>query len=64
MKGCYYAGDFFSIGSVKLSMSAVPNENGEMKMIDDPKTAIPLKCVMQFDGANTTFAWVVAGGHS
>lgn len=62
MKGCYYAGEFFSIGAVKPSMSAVPSEEGGTRMIDDPATAVPLKCVMQFDGTHETFAWVVKNG--
>jgi hypothetical protein len=62
VKGCYYAGQLFSIGAVKPSMSAVPSEDGGMAMVDDPKTAIPMKCVMQFDGTRTTFAWIAAGG--
>jgi hypothetical protein len=60
MKGCYYAGDFYSIGAVKPSMSAAQGDDGEIKMIDDPATAIALKCVMQFDGTRTTFAWIIA----
>jgi hypothetical protein len=59
MKGCYYAGELFSIGAVKPSMSAAPSENGGTRMIDDPATAVPLTCVMQFDGTHTTFVWVV-----
>ena len=62
LKGCYYAGELFSIGAVKPSMAAVPSDDGGTKMIDDPATAVPLKCVMQFDGTRTTFAWVVATG--
>ena len=62
MKGCYYAGELFSIGAVKPSMAAVPSGDGGTKMIDDPASAVPLKCVMQFDGTRTTFAWVVAAG--
>lgn len=60
--GCYYAGELFSIGAVKPSMAAVPSDDGGTKMVDDPATAVPLKCVMQFDGTRTTFAWVVATG--
>jgi hypothetical protein len=60
MMGCHYAGEFYSIGAIKPSMSAVQDDDGEMKMIDDPATAIPLKCVMQFDGTRTTFAWIIA----
>ena len=62
MRGCYYAGELFSVGAVKPSMAAVPSGDGGTKMIDDPTTAVPLKCVMQFDGSRTTFAWVVAAG--
>ena len=62
LRGCYYAGELFSIGAVKPSMAAVPSDGGGTKMIDDPATAVPLKCVMQFDGTRTTFAWVVATG--
>jgi hypothetical protein len=62
LKGCYYAGELFSVGAVKPSMAAVPNGDGGTRMIDDPTTAVPLKCVMQFDGAHTTFAWVIAPG--
>ena len=62
LRGCYYAGELFSIGAVKPSMAAVPSDDGGTKMIDDPATAVPLKCVMQFDGTRTTFAWVVAAG--
>ena len=62
LKGCYYAGELFSIGAVKPSMAAVPSGDGGTKMIDDPTTAVPLKCVMQFDGTRTTFAWVIAAG--
>ena|SRR5688572_27448249 len=60
MKGCYYAGDFYSIGAVKLSMSAAQGGGGEIRMIDDPATAVPMKCVMQFDGTRATFAWIIA----
>ena len=62
VRGCYYAGELFSIGAVKPSMAAVPSGDGGTKMIDDPTTAVPLKCVMQFDGTHTTFSWVVAAG--
>jgi hypothetical protein len=62
VRGCYYAGELFSIGAVKPSMAAVPSDDGGTKMVDDPATAVPLKCVMQFDGTRTTFAWVVAPG--
>jgi hypothetical protein len=62
LRGCYYAGELFSIGAVKPSMAAVPSGDGGTKMIDDPTTAVPLKCVMQFDGTRTTFAWVIATG--
>jgi hypothetical protein len=61
-RGCYYAGELFSVGAVKPSMAAVPSGDGGTKLIDDPTTAVPLKCVMQFDGTRTTFAWVVAAG--
>lgn len=60
-KGCYYAGERFSVGSVKPSMTAATGEDGQARMIDDPKTAIPMKCVMQFDGVRTTYAWVIVG---
>lgn len=60
-KGCYYAGERFSVGSVKPSMTAATGEDGQPRMIDDPKTAIPMKCIMQFDGVHTTYAWVIAG---
>jgi hypothetical protein len=62
VRGCYYAGELFSIGAVKPSMAAVSRDDGGTKMIDDPATAVPLKCVMQFDGTRTTFAWVIAPG--
>ena len=62
LRGCYYAGELFSVGAVKPSMAAVPSGDGGTKMIDDPTTAVPLKCVMQFDGTHTTYAWVIAAG--
>jgi hypothetical protein len=60
MKGCFYAGQLFSIGSVKPSMTAVPTDGGGSFMVDDPSTAVLQTCVMQFDGTNTSYVWIVA----
>jgi hypothetical protein len=63
-QGCYYAGQVFSVGAIKPSMTAVATAEGGVRLIDDPKTAVPLQCVVQFDGVHKNFVWITVSSAS